>query len=248
LLTLPITPGELAIALALAVVGSAIQGAVGFGLAVIAAPILLLINPIFVPGPMLLAAMILTILMAHRERASVVRREVAIATVGRILGMLPAAYAMTIFDEDVYSVIFAVLILLGVALSVSGWHLRPTPGNLLAASTLSGFTGTISSVGGPPLALVYQHEKGPRIRATMSAIFTVGTVVSVIGLWQADKFGLDHLLVGLAMAPGIFVGFYLSRYVTGYVDRTSLRPAILVVVVLSSVAIVVRVLTASPGQ
>jgi uncharacterized protein len=241
-LTLPITPAEFAMALVLATVGSTIQGAVGFGLAVIAAPILILKNPVFVPGPLLLAAMILTILIGHRERSSVVVREVAVASVGRVIGMLPAAWAMSVLDERYYSILFAVLILLGVAMSVSGWRLQPTFGNLLAASTLSGFTGTVSSVGGPPLALVYQHQKGPHIRGTMSAIFTVGTVISLSGLWCAGKFGRDELLVGLSLAPGVFLGFYLSRYAVRYIDGVRTRPIILIVTVLSAAAIIGKVL------
>jgi uncharacterized membrane protein YfcA len=241
---LPVTPAEFAMALALATVGSAIQGSVGFGLAVVSAPVLLIANreSKFVPGPLLIAAMLLTILIAHRERSSVAPREVAIATVGRVLGMLPAAYALSVLKQAEYNILFSVLILMGVGLSMSGWHLRPTPGTLLAASTLSAVTSTISSVGGPPLALVYQHQKGPHIRGTMSAIFTIGTVISLAGVWWAGKFGWAELALGLLLAPGVFVGFYLSRYATRHIDGPRIRPAILAFSALSAAAIIVRTL------
>lgn len=241
--TLPVTPTELAIALVLATIGSTIQGAVGFGLAVVSAPVLMLINPVFVPGPLLLAAMMLTILIAHRERSSVAYDEVAIGTVGRVFGMIPAAYALSAVDQRIYSLLFAVLILLGVLLSVSGWHLRPTPRALLAASALSGFMGTISSVGGPALALVYQNEKGPHIRATMSTIFTVGTVISLSGLWWIDKFGERELIVGLLLAPAVIIGFLVSGYAKGHVDGKWTRLAILLVSALSAVVIIAKVLS-----
>jgi hypothetical protein len=215
---------------------------VGFGLAVISAPILWLINPVFVPGPLLLAAMMLTILIAHRDRASVAGREVAIGTVGRVLGTLPAAYAISVLNQDYYSCLFAVLILTGVALSLTGWHLRPTPKMLLAASTFSGFTGTVSSVGGPPLALVYQNQKGPHIRGTMSAIFTVGTIISLSGLWWAGKFGVPELLVGLSLAPAVLVGFLLSGYTTRYIDGPLTRPIILAASALSALVILAKVI------
>jgi uncharacterized membrane protein YfcA len=184
----------------------------------------------------------LTILIALRERSSVVGSEVAIATVGRVIGTLPAAYAMSVLDQSVYNLLFASLIILGVLLSVSGWHLRPTPRTLMAAAALSGFTGTVSSVGGPALALVYQHQKGPHIRGTMSAIFTIGTVISVAGLWWAGKFGVPELIIGLLMAPGVLVGFLLSRFATGHIDGPLTRPAILAVSVLSAVVIIVRLI------
>jgi uncharacterized protein len=241
--TLPVTPVEFAIALALATIGSTVQGVVGLGLAVVSAPILLLINPVFVPGPLLLAAMMLTILIAYKERDSVAYNEVAIGALGRVFGMVPAALAMNSLDQQSYSLLFAVLILLGVILSISGWHLRPTPKALLAASTLSGFTGTISSVGGPPLALVYQNELGPHIRGTMSSIFTVGTIISLTGLWWAGKFGLTEFLVGLSLAPAVLVGFVASRYATGYIDGKLTRPAILLVSALSAAVIIAKVLS-----
>jgi len=40
---------------------------------------------------------------------------------------------------------------------------------LLIAGGLSGFFGTLTSIGAPPLALVEQGEKGPTIRGTLSA-------------------------------------------------------------------------------
>ena len=237
---LPVTPSELAIAILLVAVGSLAQGSIGFGLAVIAAPILLIVNPAFLPGPMLLAAMVLVTLMALRERGDVIVRDVWFGTIGRILGTLPAAYAVSVLPLAVYELLFASLILMCVVLSALGWHIPSTPPNVIAAAILSGFSGTVSSVGGPPMALVYQMEKGPRIRSTLSAIFTVGSIVSLVGLWSVDRFGVVELLLGLLLLPGVFVGFALSRYTTGHVDRAHTRPAVLAVSAISAAAIFLR--------
>jgi uncharacterized membrane protein YfcA len=243
-LPLPAPPAELVLALILATIGSAVQGVLGFGLAVVAAPTLMLYNSksVFVPGPMLLAAMLLTLLIALGDRGSVAKDEVAIGAVGRVVGMLPAAYALSVMSQSQYNVLFAGLILFGVLLSASGWHLQPTPKTLFAASILSAFAGTISSVGGPPLALVYQHQKGPHIRGTMSTIFTLGTVISLIGLWWVDRFGRAQVVAGLLLMPAVVAGFAASRYMTHWIDGKWTRPAILAVSVLSAVVIVVKVL------
>ena len=47
--------------------GSLLQGSIGFGLGLFAVPFLVLIDPRLVPGPILLASGVLTILMVHRE-------------------------------------------------------------------------------------------------------------------------------------------------------------------------------------
>lgn len=224
----------------MATIGAMVQGSIGFGLAVVSAPILLLVDPIWVPGPLLLAAMLLTILIAHRDRRNIVKSDVALGTIGRMLGMLPAAYAISTLPGHAYDMLFAVLILLGVLLSACGWHIAPTAANILAAATLSGFTGTVSSVGGPPMALVYQHEKGPRVRGTMSAIFIVGTIISITGLWWAGRFGAVELYLGMIMMPGIVAGFAISHHTAKRIDAAHTRPAILAVSALSAVVILVR--------
>jgi hypothetical protein len=52
---------QLVFAWAVVAVGAALQGAVGFGLGVIGAPLLVLIAPGLVPGPLLLVAFVLTL-------------------------------------------------------------------------------------------------------------------------------------------------------------------------------------------
>ena len=238
--TLPISPAELVLAIVLTFVGSLLQGSIGFGLAVVAAPILLLIDPRFVPAPMMLAAVLLVILIALRERRDVIVRDVALATVGRVIGTLPAAYALSKLSANVYEMVFAGLILLAVALSFLGWHTRRTPLNVVVAAILSGFIGTISSVGGPALAMIYQHESGPKIRGTISAIFTIGTTISLFALWCVGRFGVVELTLGLLLLPGVLLGFVLSQYTARQMDKAHIRPAVLAISALSALVIAVR--------
>ena len=238
--TLPVPPTEIALALVFAALGATLQGSIGFGLAVVAAPLLLLINSVWVPGPMLLAAMLLVVLVAHRDREHIIARDVALGTVGRVLGTIPAAYALGVLPRHVYDLVFAAMVLGGVALSASGVHIARTRLNVVVAGTLSGVAGTISSIGGPPMALVYQHERGPSVRGTMSAIFILGTFISIAGLWWAGRFGTVELTLGLLLMPAVLVGFAVSRYTALWLDRRRIRPAILAVSALSALVILVR--------
>jgi uncharacterized membrane protein YfcA len=240
--TLPVTPAELAIAMVLVAAGSVVQGSIGFGMAVVAAPILLLVNPVFVPGPMLLAAVFLVLLMALRNRRDVIVGDVAVATVGRILGTAPAALAIRALEPSIFELLFAVLVVAAVLLSLKGIYLPRTPRNVFAAAALSGFIGTMSSMGGPAMALVYQHESGPKIRGTLSAIFTIGTAISVLGLWWAGRFGAVELQLAVLLMPAVFVGFFLSRYTVGRLDKAHTRPAVLAISALAALAIVLRAL------
>jgi hypothetical protein len=240
--TLPVTPAQIAIAFALSIIGAAIQGNVGIGFAVLVAPILLVVNRAFVPGPIVIAAMLLVILMALRERRDVIASDVRLAIVGRVIGTLPGAYAVAALPKSAYEQLFAILVMIGAVLSALGWHVLPTPRNVTIASILSGFMSVVTSMGGPPMALVYQNEAGPRIRSTISAIFTIGGFITLAGLWWVGHFHLPELLLGLVLMPGVVIGFALSRYTTAWFDQQRIKPAVLIVSALSASVVLVRAL------
>jgi uncharacterized membrane protein YfcA len=55
-------------AVAIMTIGSALQAAVGIGLALFVVPVLALIDPAYIPGPMLSAGIVLAAMTAWRER------------------------------------------------------------------------------------------------------------------------------------------------------------------------------------
>jgi hypothetical protein len=188
--------------------------------------------------------MLLVMLMAVRERRDVIVEDVGLAVFGRLIGTLPGAYAIAAFPRSVYELLFAALVMIGVLLSALGRHVSPTPRHVVLASMVSGFMSTVASIGGPPMALLYQNEEGPRIRATISAIFTIGGVITLAGLWWADRFGLVELLLGLLLMPGVMVGFAVSRYTMAWIDRSRLKPAVLAISALSAFVVMLRSLSA----
>ena len=52
---------------AVVAIGATVQASVGFGLALISTPLLVLIDPQLVPGPMIFASMLLVVLTAWRD-------------------------------------------------------------------------------------------------------------------------------------------------------------------------------------
>ena len=85
---------QLVLAWAVVAVGAALHGAVGFGLGIIGAPLLVLIAPGLVPGPLLLVAFVLTLLMTYRERRAVDLSGMHWAIAGRFVGVVLAALAL----------------------------------------------------------------------------------------------------------------------------------------------------------
>jgi uncharacterized membrane protein YfcA len=218
-------------------VGALVQGSVGFGLNLIAAPVLALVDPGLVPGPALASAFVLTLLIARRERASIDVRGVRLAMIGRVPGTILAAVAISSLPQRGLAVFFALLVLAAVAMSASRWHFRPTTRTLLGAGALSGFMGTATSIGGPPIALVYQREQGPTIRATLSGYFVLGSILSMAVLAVIGEFGGREIGATAALVPGLVCGFLVSRRTTRLLDRGLARPAILLESTASALAL-----------
>jgi uncharacterized membrane protein YfcA len=229
-----VSPVEIVVVTIVVAIGAAIQGGVGFGMNLIAAPILAIVDPNLVPGPALVAALLLTILVAVRERASMDRRGVAIALTGRVPGTIVGALFIASIPEDATTLLVGLAVLLAVGLNVAHLGLRPNAPTLLIAGTVSGFASTVSSVGGPPMAVVYADEPGPVVRASLSAIFVVGAAMSLVALIAVGDFGRVEAKASLwLLVPGS-LGYLASGFVAGHVDRGKTRTAILVVALLGA--------------
>lgn len=219
---------EISLAICIVILGSILQGSVGFGLGPFSVPLLLLINPVFIPGPLLLAAVVLTILMFRREKHAVHIKEIKWAVVGRLLGTIMGATVLTIISKSHLSLLFATIILLSLLISISGIKLNLSNRNLIFVGVISGFMGTTTSIGGPPMGLLYQHKSGPRIRGTLSGIFMIGTAIAIISLIIINKFGVIELQAALILTPGIIIGYFLSRFTKRILDKGFIRPAVLI--------------------
>ena len=79
------TGPQLAAATVIMAIGSVLQGSIGFGLALFAAPLLALIDTGLAPGPLLVANVVLTALMAHREWGAIRFGDLGWSLGGRIV-------------------------------------------------------------------------------------------------------------------------------------------------------------------
>jgi len=239
---IPAEPGAIALAIAstAVLVGSVVQGAVGFGMALVAAPILFLIDPRLVPGPMIFASLVLTLLTAYRDRDAIDRSGLGWGALGRVPGTLLGAALLAVLPPARLAAPLAGLVLLGVVLSASGLHVRLSRRTFLGAGLLSGFMGTASSIGGPPIALLYQHAPGSRLRGTLSAFFVIGGVMSLAAIAAVGRFGAAELAWGLCLVPGTVIGYAISNHVTPWLDRGFTRPAVLCVATAAGIGVLVR--------
>jgi len=240
--TEPLTLIKLFAACAVMAIGSALQGSIGFGSALVAAPLLILIDPSLVPGPLLFCALVLTILMAYRERQAMDVSGLKWGILGYLPGTFVALVVLTNVPQKEMTLVLGTLVLLAVALSVSGLHISPTMWTLLSAGALSGFMGTAASIGGPPIALLYQNAPGARLRSTLSGYCALGTTLSLLALAAVGRFGRHEFWSALALLPGVLIGFVLSTRTRQLFDRGYTRAAVLTISAVSGACVILRAL------
>ena len=239
-------PLDLAGAIAVVMIGAILQGSVGFGLGMLAAPLLVLIDPVFVPAPLLTASLALTLLVAFRERHAIDFAGVGWALTGRIPGTLLGALTLAVAPRNATTILVGVVVFVAVALIGSGVHLARTPKVLASAGTLSGFMGTTTSIGGPPIAALYHDAPGAMVRGTMSGFFVVGLVFSLAALAVVGRFGTAELYSSAFLVPGAVAGFAVSRRIAPVLDRGYTRAAVLTVSALAGLSVIVQTLVTSP--
>ena len=177
-----ISPWQYVLAVLVVAVGAMIQGSLGFGLGLVSAPALALIDATFIPGPLLLVGVAVTLTVFLRERGAVDWKGMKWAIFGRVIGTIAGGWAVVAFSKDAVIVLVAVLVLAGVLMTSIGWKIKTNRTTLSAAGLVSGVMGTLTSVGGPPMALVYQRETAQKLRATLAGFFLVGATFSLLTL------------------------------------------------------------------
>jgi len=220
--------------------GACLQGSLGFGLGLIAAPVLALLDPSLVPSVILGMGVPLTYLVAWRERQALDLRRIGWAVVGRVLGTVAGSVAVVYLSQRWLAGAFAFALLFAVAISVVGRSVTPTKPALFIAGTTSGAMGTATSVGGPPMALLLQHEEGPQLRASLASFMAFGSTLSLVALAVVGEFDRHKVEVTLGLAPFVVVGFVLSKWTNRILDRGFTRPLVLIFAAATAISILVR--------
>jgi uncharacterized membrane protein YfcA len=221
-------------------IGAALQGSVGYGMGLIASPILILISPRLIPGPFALAATLLISLMIVREKQALDFFGLRWAIIGLIPGTLIGSWILVSIDTSVMVLLFALLILVIVGLSYIGLHLQANRLTLGVAGLFSGVMGILTTVSGPLIALIYQDTSGPRLRATMSGFFIAGCVISIASLIMVGRMGVQEIQLSLLLIPGMLFGFLISSRVLPWVDRGYTRSIVLSLAALSAIFIIIK--------
>ena len=233
-------PTTYAVIAAAVLVGSTVQSAVGLGVGLVAAPVTALLEPALMPGALLIVAVLmpcLTLLIDHHD---IDWRGLGWALPARLPGTLVGVWVVATLSDRELGIAIGLVVLVAVVVT---WQAVTVPVNrttLVAAGVASGITGTATSIGGPPIAIVYQHRPARQIRTTMAVYFLAGAAFSLIALALTGDLTGDQVKAAGELLPFLVVGTGLGALARRSMPAHVVRPAVLVVSSASAVVLLVR--------
>jgi uncharacterized protein len=239
-MTLLAHPGVVAAIGVALLVGSAMQAVVGLGIGLVAAPVITLAAPELMPGVLIALALVLPCLTLVHDHGDIDWGGLNWSLPARLLGTAVGVWVVAHFSTRQLGIAVGLVVLLAVLLTWKVVTFRISRASLSVAGFIGGITGTATSIGGPPFALLYQHRPATQIRTTMAVYFLIGAAISLGGLALAGDLTRYQLTSALLLLPavvgGVLVGIPLRRRLPAHV----VRPAVLAVSAASAVVLVVR--------
>ena len=164
-----------------------VQGSTGVGFALIVAPLLGLAAPGLLPVTVLVLMLPLNVYVAWRERGALDFRSGGWITAGRLAGTFAGMWVLVALSASHLNMFVGISTIAAAAATLAMPVFKPGRGAYVTAGLMTGVTETATGIGGPPLALVYQHHPVAVMRSTIALCFLVGELISLAFLWGAGQ-------------------------------------------------------------
>jgi uncharacterized membrane protein YfcA len=235
-------PAAVAFVIAVILVAATAQTVAGFGLALIAMPLLITVmdveDAIVVVS---IASLLNTTLVArvtwHDTPRSTVGRLLVAAFFGMPLGLLALLFAP---DDALRIAVGLTSITLALALMAGLRFGANERSGALVAGAIAGTLSTSTGMNGPPIVLYLQDRGLPpqAFRGALSSYFFVSGVVSFALLAASGVVELAAVVLGLAALPAVLAGNWTgSRFVGRFSDARFRLLVLALLIVTSLVAI-----------
>jgi uncharacterized membrane protein YfcA len=238
--TAGLDPGAFVLVFLAVLLGSTVQAVVGLGIGLVAAPVITLLEPQLMPGVLISLALVLPCMTLVHDHHDIDWHGLNWSLPARVLGTVAGVWVVAHFTGDQLGLFIGTMVLLAVAVT---WHAVTVPitrGTLGAAGFIGGVTGTATSIGGPPFALLYQHRPPTQVRPTMAVYFLVGAALSLVGLLASGNLTRHEVAVAGLLLPALVLGVLAGVPLRRVLPPDRVRSAVLVVSALSAVVLVLR--------
>lgn len=220
--------------------GVTAQAFFGLGFGLFAAPLLFLIDPAYVPAPVILLGFLLSGFQLVKTRHFMMTARVCFAVSGRMLGTGLGVLLLMALSEAWLGFIFSLLIIATTLVTRFRFSIHPNRINLAVAGFISGVIGTATSVGGPPMAIVYQNSDRRQARDDLTQFFFWGTLFAAIALYLSSSISVHAQVLTLKMMPGLVLGLLAAAALEKREMNLSVRDFFITASLLSSSLILIR--------
>ncbi len=224
------------------VIAAFVQGAVGVGFALIVAPIASLVAPDMMPVSLLILMVPLNVYVSWRERPAVDSGGTLWITIGRVAGAVGGIWIVSRLSAHSLNLLIGVSTIAAAAATLYAPSFTPRRNAFVLAGAVTGITETATGIGGPALAMVFQHHKPPALRSTIALCFAIGEVVSLAFFCLSGRVQMSAVGPALALIPAAALGVLLSRAVHQHTEGGRLRVAVMVFAIVSGALILVQAL------
>ncbi|MDE2287773.1 sulfite exporter TauE/SafE family protein [Pandoraea sp.] len=223
-------------------VAALVQGTVGVGFALIVAPVVGLLEPQLLPVTLLILMLPLNFYVCWREHPQLDKGGATWITAGRSVGALGGLWIIARMSQHDLNLLIGVSTILAVLATLYVPSFTPGRKSFVTAGLITGVTETATGIGGPALALVFQHHRAPILRSTIALCFALGELISLALLLAAGHVTLTLALQAAALIPAVFVGATVSRLVHHRLDDRLMRSCVLGFALISGVLILIQTL------
>jgi uncharacterized membrane protein YfcA len=224
----------------LVAVGSTIAGALGFGGGMVIVPFLVLINPDFVPVPIVLMTPVFSGLVAFRERDSIDLSVLKWTSVGFIPALAVGSFTLIVASTETLGVLIGLLLLAVIGVQIARPQLRHTISTLVFGGAVGGFMANTVGIPTVGLALAMSNFEGPTFRSTLNTCTAVLTMISIVVLASTNQIDRSDLVAAAVLTLAATFGFFLSGPVRHLVDRRGITQMVYAAAALGAINLLVR--------
>ncbi|RXZ44532.1 sulfite exporter TauE/SafE family protein [Crenobacter cavernae] len=214
-------------------VAAFIQGTVGVGFALVVAPVVGMVAPELLPVALLILMLPLNCYVTWREHPELDKTGAGWITAGRTVGALIGLWIIAQITQHELNLLIGASTILAAVISLCAPSFAPGRKAFMAAGVVTGVTETATGIGGPALAMVYQHQRAPILRSTIALCFALGEIISLVLLCAMGRVTPDLFVSAIALVPAVVVGAYLSRFSHHRFDGKVLRTSVMAFAIVS---------------
>jgi len=205
-----------------------LQACTGFGLALMAAPCLLLMfEPTLVTPTLVSLSTVSTFLIAVHGRRHIRRDLVVLLAIGGVSGFPFGVWTLKSMDPSLLKVGVGAFVTLFALALYAGWSrpLRHPRRAYVPVGLAGGFRGGATSMGGPPVILFLANQQMPKdiFRSSIACYFLT---VNCFGLAMYGVSGLltwDVARSVVVLLPSMLIGTYVGTHVSARLDEAQFR-------------------------